>query len=170
MATIDSSAIEAELARLRDTQLNREDVDEIVRGLGKIVGIDDLALDESGVAELVVDDDIELSLLHLPTLPGIVAAVCMPDGAENNDALLRRLLQSNMSWALTQGGCFAYVPPRLALCRLIPLAPSDSERLDRELAAFVELCKAWRREITDFLSGVAQPQEESSEQEAGILV
>lgn len=150
--TLDGNEIEAELARLRETQLNREQVDEIVAGLGKIIGVDDLALDESGVAELVVDEDIELSLIHLPHFPGIVAAIPMPEGAENDGQLLRKLLQANMSWAMTQGGSFAFVPPRVALGRLIPLTQTDSERLDRELAAFVELATAWRNEITEYLN------------------
>lgn len=171
--TVDSAAIENELARLQETQLNRDDINEIVRELGEIVGVDDLALDEAGVAELIVDDEIELSLLYLPALPGIVAAISMPEGPEENEQLLRKLLQTNMSWTMTQGGCFVYVPPRIALCRLVPLTAHDSERLDHELAAFVELGKTWKTEINNFLRQSEQEAEQpaSDEEEvAGIRV
>lgn len=150
---IDSDVLEAELAQLRESDLTREQVDEIIRGLGKIVGLDDLALDEHGVAELTVDDALELSLIHLKNYPGIIAAVAMPEGAEDNPAILRKLLQVNMSWSLTQGGSFVFVPPRLALCRLIPLTAGDSAVLDQELATFVALGKAWQAEIESCRSG-----------------
>ena len=163
--TVDSATIESELARLQETQLNRDDVNEIVSELGKIIGVEDLALDESGVAELIVDEEVELSLLYLPALPGIVAAISMPEGPEDNDQLLRKLLQTNMSWAMTQGGCFVYVPPRVALCRLVPLTSHDSERLDHELAAFVELGKAWRKEINAFMEEGDQASVESVDEE-----
>lgn len=164
-ATLDSNAIESELARIRESELDREQIDEIVRGFGELIGVDDLMLDESGVADLVIDDDVELSLIHLPAFPGIVAAVAMPEGAENDGPLLKRLLQTNMSWALTQGGTFAFVPPRVALCRLVPLTPNDSERLDRELAMFIELAKAWRDEIAAHLAGAGDDQGALSESE-----
>lgn len=172
---IDSDALEAELSRLRDTELSREQIDEIIHGLGDIIGVEDLALDEQGVAELTVDDDVELSLIHLPAFPGIVAAAAMPEGAEENDLVLRRLLQTNMSWSLTQGGSFVMVPPRLALCRLVPLATQDSNQLDHELATFVDLVQAWRGEIEAFMSIESQPQEEtesgdSEEEVVGLRV
>jgi hypothetical protein len=175
VASLDSNAIESELARLRETQLDRAQIDEIVRGLGELIGVEGLELDESGVAELVIDDDVELSLIHLPAFPGVVAAIPMPEGAENDGPLLRKLLQTNMTWALTQGGSFVFVPPRVALCRLIPLAPSDSERLDRELATFVELAKAWRNEITAYLTGEGVDEDdaelsESEDEFVGIRV
>lgn len=171
--SLDSDAIESELARLRETQLDRAQIDEIIRELGEIIGVEELELDESGVAELFIDDDVELSLIHLPAFPGIVAAIPMPEGAENDGPLLRRLLQSNMTWALTQGGSFVLAPPRVALCRLIPLANQDSERLDRELAMFVELAMSWRDEVAAYLNGVdgAELSEcESDEEQVGLRV
>ena len=149
---IDSDILESELAQLRDTNLSREQIDEIVRGLGQIIGLEDLELDEHGVAELTVDDSLELSLIHIPTYPGIIAAVAMPERAEENTSVLRKLLQVNMSWSLTQGGSFVFVPPRLALCRLVPLTAGNSKLLDRELATFVALGKAWKAEIITYQS------------------
>lgn len=151
-ATIDADAIELELARTREVQLSREDVNDVVHGLGEIIGIEDLALDEQGVVELIIDDDVELSLIHLSNLPGIVAAAPMPEGTERNPRVLRKVLQTNMSWATTQGGSFVFVPPRLALCRLVPLSSRDSSRLDRELAMFVDLVGAWKREVLSCMS------------------
>lgn len=153
---IDSDALESELARLRDSELSRDDVNELLSELGKAIDFEDLALNEQGVAELTVDDSVELSLIHLKSFPGIVAAIAMPEGAEEHETVLRRLLQVNMSWTLTQGGCFVFVPPQLALCRLIPLTTGDSTRLDRELATFVALGKAWQAEIEACRTGSAE--------------
>ena len=166
---IDSDAMESELAQMREMKLSREQVDEILKDLGKIVGLEDLVLDENGVAELTVDDSTDLSLIHLETFPGIVAAVAMPEGAEAESKVLRRLLQVNMSWSLTQGGSFVFVPPQLALCRMIPLTPGDSARLDRELATFVALGNAWRDEIVACLRGETPEDPATSLEDNGAV-
>lgn len=160
---IDSDVLESELAKLRETELSREEVNKILHGLGEIIGIEDLALDEHGVVELTIDDTLEVSLIHLQNFPGIVVAIAMPKGSEESAAVLRKLLQVNMSWSLTQGGSFVYVPPQVALCRLIPLTSGDSARLDRELATFVALGKAWQAEIEACPIGDA-PEDVSNDQ------
>ena len=163
--TIDSDTIETELSRLRNVELTRDQIDTILVELGDHIGVDQLKLDENGVAELIVDDEVELSLVHLPTFPGIVAAVPMPEGSEESNEVLRRLLRTNMSWTMTQGGCFAIVPPRVALCRLVLLAEGQTEQLDNQLAMFVDLAKAWQEEIQSFLHEEPSIPPEKIEQE-----
>lgn len=158
-ATLDSNAIEAELAQVRETQLDRTQVNEIVRNFGELIGVEELELDETGVAELVVDNDVEVSLIHLATFAGVVAAIPMPEGAEKDGMLLRKFLQTNMSWALTQGGSFVFIPPRVVLCRLILLVNGNDKQLDQELAMFVELAKGWRDEITAYLESATDVPE-----------
>lgn len=163
--TIDVDAIEAELARMQDRELSRGEVDEIIRGLGDIIGIEELALDEEGTIELVVDEQVTLTMIHLPNVHGVVAAAVMPDGVAEDDAILRELLQTNMSWVATQGGTFVYLPPRVALCRLIPLASGDAARLDQELAMFVKLAKAWQDDLSD---QIASGKNEDSPDATGV--
>ncbi|MCD0457859.1 type III secretion system chaperone [Roseiconus lacunae] len=144
-----TESIETELERLSGAKLNREDANAVLGSLGEIVGISDLAFDDSGVVELVIDDDIELSLIHLADLPGVIAAVCMPEGIEQRSDILCRLLQTNLSWPATQGGCFVYIPNRIALCRLVPVTSCDATELDHNLASFVTLAAQWREELED---------------------
>ncbi len=63
---------------------------------------------------------------------------------------------------MTQGGSFAMLPGRaeLMLCRLIALPERDALRLDRELAGFVDLVRAWRDEIEDQLEDEEEPDSE----------
>lgn len=139
--------VEIEIARLNDMQLSREDVNELIAGVGKIIGIDALQIDDQGMVELIVDDHLELSLIHLNHMPGVVVTAAMPPEAEQHPGVLRQLLQANMFWRLTQGGCFIFVPPRVALCRLIPVTPADPQGLDEELGAFVGLARHWHEKL-----------------------
>ncbi|MEM6365857.1 MAG: CesT family type III secretion system chaperone [Planctomycetota bacterium] len=167
-ATVTTEMIESEIERLRDTKLDREDANQVVRELGEIIGIEDLQLDEEGVAELIIDGQVELSLVHLPELPGIIAAAALPEGMEADPAVLRQILATNLSWQATQGGCFTFVEPRLAICRLIPLGPGQSELLDQELARFVHRARAWQEMLGQ--EEVAEASDDSGNEDVGVRV
>jgi hypothetical protein len=78
--------------------------------------------------------------------------------AEDGAAIARRLLQANLSVELTQGGSFVMLPGQTMpmLCRLITVPADGADQLDRELAMFVELVRAWRDELDDFEDGDEQ--------------
>jgi hypothetical protein len=141
---------EAALRQISERPCERADVAAALADLGRQIGVERLELDEQGTAEITVDGGIDVTLAHLPPLPGLVAAAAVAE-ADDGGVLARRLLQANTSWALTQGGSFAMLPgrPELMLCRLIPVAGRDGAALDQDLAAFVELVVAWRDQIAE---------------------
>ena len=137
------------LLQVRQANLAREDVDAVLEELAERLGIDTLALDENNATELIVDDEIALYLVYLNHLPGLIAAIPMPPGVADSPELLASLLRTNMFWDQTHGGTFGMVPglEEPMLCRLIVLTERDAEKLDQELATFVELGKTWREEL-----------------------
>jgi len=147
---IDRDQLENTLLQVRQATLSREDVDAVLEELAERLGIDSLALDESNATELVVDDEIALYLVYLEHLPGLVAAIPMPSGVAGDPNALTTLLRANMSWEKTHGGTFGMVPglEEPMLCRLVVLTGRDAEKLDQELATFVELGKRWREGLT----------------------
>ena len=63
-------------------ELTREDVAAIVRDYGDYIGVEDLALDETGSAALNVEEEIDIALVHLPQFPGIVVAAEMDNDVD----------------------------------------------------------------------------------------
>jgi hypothetical protein len=147
--SIDSQRLENDLQRLKAIQVTREDVDAVLTDLAKRLGMESLTLDENNAADLVIDDAVDLSLLYLDHFPGLMAAMPLPQENGCMPARLLRLLQANMSWAMTHGGTFAMLPGQKdpVLCRLFVLLDRDAERLEQELARFVELGIAWREAL-----------------------
>jgi hypothetical protein len=157
---IDRDQLDHTLQRLRDLNLIREDVDDILGDLAKLLGLDALALDDNNVAALTVDNDTELYLVYRDQLPGLIAAIPMPQSIAADASVLVKLLQSNMSWQLTHGAVFTTLPglPAPALCRLLVLFERNAGKLNRELAQFVELAGVWRTSLREALSeNTAQP-------------
>ena len=150
-ATLDIQALEKTLVELDGAAaLTRDDVAEVLRDYGNHIGVRDLEMDEHGAGGLRFDDDgLELALAHLPQFPGIVAVAELDPAIRRDAELLKRLLQANLSWQLTLGGCFAVIPPRkaLVLCRLIGFLDRDLERIDREFASFVDLVRRWQEAL-----------------------
>jgi Tir chaperone protein (CesT) family len=152
---------EAALQEICERGCERADVAAALANLARQLGLEGLELDEQGTAGITVDGEIDITLAHLPHLPGLVAAAVVAEAAGEDGALARRLLQANTSWALTQGGSFAMLPgrPELMLCRLVAVVGRDGAALDQELAAFVDLVRAWRDDIEEALEEPAAPEE-----------
>ena len=133
--------------------LSREDVQAILHQFATHIGLDGLELDETGSAEIVVDEGVVVTLDHQPGFPGVVASSPMPDDPEHRGDLLRRLLKANMSWALTRGGAFGLLPPDddLRFCRHLLLADRDMERIDQALSGFVQDVTRWTEDIELYL-------------------
>lgn len=150
IAEIDKEQLEQTLTDYANQPtLTREDVDAILLDYGNYIGVDELVLDENNTTALTIEDEVEIALVHLPHFSGIVAVAEIDPEVREHPPLLKRMLQANMSWELTHGGCFAVIPPakQLVLCRLIGLLDRDLQRIDRELAAFVQLVEAWQQEL-----------------------
>jgi Tir chaperone protein (CesT) family len=155
---------EAALQELCNCSCERADAAAALADLARHLGCERLELDEQGTAEITVDGAIDVTLAHLPHLPGLVAAAVVAEDAADG-ALARRLLQATTSWEVTQGGTFAMLPgrPELMLCRLVAVVGRDGAALDQELAAFVDLVGAWRDHIEEALEEPAVPDEAGPE-------
>lgn len=156
---LDRDQLDRTLHQLREAVLTRKDVDTILRALAARWGVDAIALDESNSAELAVDGEIPLYLIHLAHLPGLVAAIPMPQGVADSPRALAELLRANLSWQLTQGGTFGMAPglDQPMLCRLVLLAGMDAAALDHELASFADFAKAWREDLVGRVGESASP-------------
>lgn len=136
-----------------EVELGREVIDGLLTQLGEQLGIAGLGLDEHGIAQLTVDDDIAITLAHQPGFPGLIASLPLPNEGPGCGALQRRLLQANASWQRSGGGAFLMTPgdKALLLARRISLAGSDVSRLATALTDFARQSRDWLREIDLFL-------------------
>ncbi|MEM7023292.1 MAG: CesT family type III secretion system chaperone [Pseudomonadota bacterium] len=171
MQEMSPKAIELALTAIEDQVPSRAEIQTVLTAYASYVGLQSLKLDERGIAECIVDDELPLTFLHLPHLPGIIVAAPLPGDATRDDALLRGLLRANLSWSNTQGGSFALLPPlrEPMLCRLIPLVKIDAATLDRELASFVDLVRAWHVEIELYLDHLPDPPPDPPDRPAPML-
>ena len=150
---VDRDRLDHTLQQLNETRITRDDIDAVLNQLAERLELDSLRLDENNTAELTVDDSIALYLVYLTHQPGLIAAIPLPARQSDRPEVLAQLLQANLSWELTQGGIFGMVPgfKEPMLCRLMVITDRDRaqvDRLDRDLAGFVELATAWRRGLT----------------------
>lgn len=134
-----------ELAALRERSFSREDADAFLAAFADHSGLEPLELDENGALDLVIDGDIALAIVHLPTLPGLVVIAELDEEIRARSDLMRELLHANSSIELTRGGCFARIPPYPGpvFCRLILPEADGFEQFDRELGEFIAAFRAW---------------------------
>jgi len=135
------------------TDMDREELDELVSELGRRLGLHEAKLDSSGTLALGIDDDVEMALGYQPGVAALIASVSLPCEGPGREGLLRHLLQANGSSRPTQGGVFAMAPgdKTLMLARRISLADRDVDRIANDLADFAELACDWLREIELYL-------------------
>lgn len=160
----DASALadlDGELQKLRERTFTRDDAEAFLKGFGGYLEVE-LEFDENGLAEIEVDDDIRVGLLHMPTLPGIVVMSPLDEEVAGRPDLMVALLQANLSMAATQGGCFATIPPIKSpvLCRLVLPQGEDYEKFDQEMAEFLALVETWTEQLDAALLAPAESEDE----------
>jgi hypothetical protein len=145
----DDESFDRTILSLNQETVSHEQAAEFVRTLGVHVGIEDLEIDEDGAAELTIDGEIGLSLVHRPPLPGLMVAMPLPEVPVDEPRYLTALLEANMAWPLTRGGVFGMLPGRaeVMLCWFLPIADGDPGRADRTLAGLVEVARSWRARL-----------------------
>jgi hypothetical protein len=171
MATGDATSVEQRIQQAAASDLSRADVQQILDQLARHLGIAALTLDGDGSAELLIDDEVPLTLIHLPGFPGLVVSAPLPDAPGARGDLLLYLLQANMSWTMTRGGAFGILPAagpgsetELRLCRHLLLADRDLARIDRELGTFVDDLIRWTEEIDLYLDSLDGPDQDATGQ------
>ncbi len=171
MAAGDATSIEQRIQQASASELSRADVQKILDQLAGHLGIASLKLDAEGSVELLVDDEVPLTLVHLPGFPGVIVSAPLPDAPGARGDLLLYLLQANMSWTMTRGGAFGILPAagpgpgtELRLCRHLLLPDRDLARIDRELSTFVDDLIRWTEEIDLYLDTLDGPDEDDTGQ------
>lgn len=145
---MDAQTVEHAIRQAAEVVPNRDDAQELVAEAGRLAGIEDLALDDSGTAWLAIDD-IQMLLRYGDGGRGLEIAARLPAVAAKNPRVMHALLRANMSWDRTQSGTFGLMPPtdEPVLCRLILLAGLDAAGLRLQIDSFVGLAETWHREI-----------------------
>ena len=120
-----------------------------------------MALNDSGVALLPIDEDRVFAIFHCPPQPGLVIAVTMPPELVRDDMALRALLAANLRIDQTAGGVFAAPPGMDApmLMRLVPASVLSTDGLSAEVEALVDLVEDWIDALVDMLPDEALPFE-----------
>lgn len=154
-----STRFDAVSRSLAEGPQSRAEMQRVVAGLGRHLGLQGLGLNEDGVAQLRIDGEIDVLLAHYPHLPGLVAAIPIPEVDADDPAHLRLLLQANISWQLTQGGIFSTVPgtDQPALFSLLLTRDRDAAEIERCLAAAVACAREWKTALAGAPRGEPGP-------------
>ncbi|MEM7023131.1 MAG: CesT family type III secretion system chaperone [Pseudomonadota bacterium] len=140
-----SESFDRAILSLDEQVVSREEADGFVRSLGRHISFDDLQLDSNGVAQLSIDDNIGLALIHRPGLPGLIVSIPIPFLKLDDGQHLKALLQANMAWPLTRGGVFG-IPvgsDQVTLCWMLPIVDHDPEQADQVLGEMVRAARTW---------------------------
>ncbi|MCP3881572.1 MAG: type III secretion system chaperone [Sulfitobacter sp.] len=167
----ESERVDTEIIKLADTELTRAQIDARLADLGHYLDLDELSLDEEGMAVLEMDDALSMSLIHLPGSPGLIVSAPVGNAELVPTELLAHLLQSNMDWELTQGGTLGVDPTgkHLLISRVLIVADRSAKQMDGDLAGFLELARNWRDETLAFIGDDDEPQTPGPSPEAGSI-
>jgi hypothetical protein len=146
-----ATQLDERLRSMQQGSQTRSDIEATVAALGHHLGLNGLALNEDGVAQLRIDQELDVMLVHYAQLPGLLVVVPIPEVDAGDVRHLKVLLQANMSWQLTSGGLFSTVPgtDEPALFGLLLTRDRRIADIDRELAALVACAKTWRAALAD---------------------
>lgn len=118
--------------------VTEEEVQSLLNGIARRMGVDELSLDENGVVSLVVDRSLEVNLFFASYIGAFVASTPFVEAGAVTLSVLQRLAGLNLNWNDVGGGAFSIPPecPYLTYSKLIPLVAGDVDTLDQEIAAF----------------------------------
>lgn len=133
--------------------------DQLLQGLGRTLGLPDLAFNQEGCARLVFDDTIAVNLefeatngrLHL------YSELCsLP--TPGREALLLALLEANLLGLETRGATLAVdsVSQDVVLCRSLSQPELNAGHLHDVVEAFVDSAEQWRNRIEAFRQGASE--------------
>ena len=158
--------LEAIIERAAGAELTREAAQAVVSALGAKLGLGDLPLDADGSVELVLDDDVFLTLTHLPGLPSLIAGAPLLELHTVRGDLFRYLLKANMLEGLTAGGVFGIAPDddTVSFSRQIVVADGDLARIEHELGAFATQVTTWTDQLELYLDALDEDDDEPAAQ------
>lgn len=122
-------------------------VDEILKQLGSELGLGQLALNDEGLCQLIVDDVIEIDLEAPPGDHAFYLSTAIgPYPESGRAAAYAELLAANVSGQIASRGFFALddEDARVVLCRRFDGRDLDYGRFKRTLEAFIDDARRWR--------------------------
>ncbi len=123
---------------------------ELIDAFGKVIGVELTPVDGSVMLDI---DEMPVVVHELVDLDSVV--MMGPIGEpppEGQEQLLKALLDANHLFAGTGGGTLSRDPETgvYYLCRLLPLAITDTEAFSSALEKFVNVVEMWRKLIADY--------------------
>src|SRR5262249_23605151 len=134
--------------KLGDGMATNERASALVAELGRLIGIDDLALDEDCVATLSLDEDAAVVMLGVRDAGDSLELMCCLDTVEPKPAVLREMLRTNFL-----GGAgrpvFALEPgsDAVVLQQSVRLDGITGDELARILEEFGDTAQELRKEL-----------------------
>ncbi|MDR0418461.1 MAG: type III secretion system chaperone [Puniceicoccales bacterium] len=130
----------------------KKEVNNLLIGLGKVLDLSSLALDENNHCLILFDDKIVLNLeLNEATGALIVYSYISIVPFAGKELILEFLLEANFFWKISHGATFAIDKQTQTLVLqqsfFVPLIQSDS--FQDELGIFVDVVEAWMKRIDD---------------------
>jgi hypothetical protein len=125
---------------------NRERADRLLAEFGALIGLDGLALDEAGNAQLAFDE-VFVNLDLDEARNALVATA--PLGDTQAPDVYARLLDANLFWSGTAGGTIAREPVTgsIVLLHDFPLSEHDSTSFSSALEGFVDAAETLAADI-----------------------
>ncbi len=126
-----------------------ENANDIVSAIGKAIGLDDLALDETGVTSFVVEDEILCALYAEEE--GLCIALFLGRVDPSNAELLYEMLCGNYLGAYTGGGTLAIDDEEgLAVIHRVFSLPIDEPTwIEEPLASLIGAARYWKGKMRD---------------------
>ena len=146
-----SGMIDIDCAALQSQQCDREDIAVLLAALGDHLGAAGLTLDEDGTAAIDIDAGLTVSLLHLPSSPGVLVVIPVAPLASLATATLAELLQANFDWQQTGGGVLGIDPlaDSVVLSSFLLLLQRPLQRQAQDLTRMIDTASEWRDALTD---------------------
>jgi hypothetical protein len=118
----------------------------LLRDLGRLVGLNDLALDADGRCSLLVDERAEVEISFVDGEDHLILAARLGElPADAPPERYATLLDANFFWRGTNGGTLGVERDSrtVALLDTVPLAGLDVGRLEARLGTFVDTAEEW---------------------------
>jgi len=156
--------MDIDCASLQAQQCERKDIDDLLAALGEHLGAAGLALDADGTAVMDVDAGLTVSLVHLPSSPGVLVVIPIASLASLGVATLSRLLQANLDWQQTGGGVLGIDPigDSVVLSSFLILLQRSVLKQAEDLARMTDAACAWRDALADSANAPESPASRSS--------
>ena len=128
----------------------RDDARQLLDTFGRLVGLDELPLDESGRLAIAVDDDLTVDIEFEDDRDTLLLSADLETlGSEPDAGRLAGMLRANLYFDATAGATLALegVENRVVLQRAVAVQGSDGASLVGVFEHFVVVAEDWRRRL-----------------------